>query len=124
VAKKRPFTIDAIVILPDHLHMLWTLPDSDVDYSLRLQQIKRYFSTGLPPMPSNRSQRVKGEKGIWQRRFWEHCVRDDRDWRNHMDYIHFNPVKHGYVHRVNEWTYSSFSRCVEKGLYDLEWGGV
>jgi putative transposase len=123
VRDRRHFIIEGIVILPDHLHTLWMLPREDSDYSMRWQQIKRCFSAGLPAKPSNRSQFSKREKGIWQRRFWEHCIRDEEDWRRHLDYIHYNPVKHGFVARVADWPFSSFHRFVEKGWYDQEWGG-
>ncbi len=119
---KRPFHIDAIVILPDHLHTLISLPEGDNDYSSRWMIIKRKFSSALPAMPSTRSQASKREKGVWQRRFWEHCIRGEADWKNHMDYIHYNPVKHGNVQRVCDWPYSSFHRCVQKGWYRRDWG--
>lgn len=122
VRSRQAFHIDAIVILPDHLHTLWTLPEGDADYSGRWMRIKRLFSTGLPAMPSNQSQLAKREKGVWQRRFWEHGIRDETDWCHHMDYIHYNPVKHGQVQRVMDWPFSSFPRCVEIGWYDRDWG--
>ena len=123
VQEKRPFRMEAIVVLPDHLHTLWTLPEGDSDYSTRWMQIKRKFSSGLSAVPSNPSQASKREKGIWQRRFWEHCIRDELDWRNHLDYIHYNPVKHGLITRVCDWPYSSFHRFVERGWYSEDWGG-
>lgn len=83
----RHFTMEAIVILPDHLHCIWTLPDGDADFSTRWRLIKARFARGIP----------SGERGIWQRRFWEHALRDQQDFNAHVDYIHFNPVKHGYV---------------------------
>lgn len=124
--EKRPFTIDAIVILPDHLHTLWTLPEGDSDYSLRWNQIKRYFSMGCVGAHAKQSisRRTKREKPVWQRRFWEHTIRDENDWRRHMDYVHYNPVKHGYARKPGEWPYSSFNRCVGKGWYSPEWGSV
>ncbi len=117
-----PFAIDAIVVLPDHLHTIWTLPPGDSDYSTRWALIKRRFSSGFPAMPSNPSQASRREKGIWQRRFWEHRIRDEGDWRRHMDYIHYNPVKHNHVRRVRDWPYSSFHHLVERGWYDKDWG--
>ena len=122
----RPFSIDAIVILPDHMHTIWNLPAGDSDYSTRWRNIKRYFSIGCVGANSDTSvsRQKKREKNIWQRRFWEHAIRDENDWRRHIDYIHFNPVKHGYVPSANEWPYSSFGRCVDKGWYDRHWGSV
>ncbi len=117
VIQSRPFHIDAIVVLPDHIHSLWLLPENDADYSNRWMLIKRYFSIGCKAAANSRR-----EKQIWQRRFWEHTVRDDNDWRRHMDYIHYNPVKHGYVVRPADWKYSSFCRAVHKGYYADNWG--
>nr|VFK56432.1 MAG: putative transposase [Candidatus Kentron sp. TUN] len=122
VQPRHPFRIDAIVILPDHLHTLWTLPTDDSDYANRWMRIKRTFSSGFPALPSNSSQKRKREKGIWQRRFWEHCIRDERDRQNHLDYIHYNPVKHGYVEQVRDWPYSTFQRLVKRGWYTADWG--
>ncbi|MEM9002535.1 MAG: transposase [Cyanobacteria bacterium P01_F01_bin.86] len=119
---KYPFTIDGIVILPDHLHTIWRLPDGDDDFSTRWMVIKRKFSAGFPSNISNRSKQMKREKGIWQRRFWEHAVRNEEDWHNHMDYIHYNPVKHSYCSSPSDWRYSSFHRLVQTGLYAAEWG--
>jgi putative transposase len=119
-----PFHVDAWVVLPDHMHCMWTLPEGDSDFSRRWQAIKAAFSRRMPvgeyvsPSSSN-----KGERGIWQRRFWEHTIRDARDYATHMDYIHFNPVKHGLVTEVATWPYSSFHRCVAKGVYPPDWGG-
>jgi len=87
---KHPFRIDAIVILPDHLHSVWRLPEGDADFSLRWRLVKHYLAAGVPAATNRR-----GEKLVWQRRFWEHAIRDEEDWRNHIDYIHYNPVKHG-----------------------------
>ncbi len=124
--EKYPFTIDAIVILPDHLHTLWSLPGGDHDYSTRWSRIKGYFSigcVGLKEMQSV-SRHNKREKPVWQRRFWEHTIRDENDWRNHMDYIHYNPVKHGYARSAGEWPYSSFQRCAQRGWYAPDWGAT
>lgn len=123
VKTDHPFHIDAIVILPDHLHCLWTLPAGDADYKTRWALIKAGFSRGIP-FNENRSQsRMKrGERGIWQRRFWEHVIRDDEDYRRHVDYIHWNPVKHGWVDRVSQWPYSSFYDYVRRGIYPEDWG--
>ena len=122
--ERYPFQIDAIVILPDHLHVLWRLPPGDSDYSGRWSRIKRYFSTGCVgvTVPPTASRQRKRERSVWQRRFWEHTIRDEEDWRRHMDYIHYNPVKHGHCEAVREWPYSSFMRWVEKGVYPPDWG--
>jgi REP-associated tyrosine transposase len=112
---RYPFEIDAIVVLPDHLHTLWKLPDGDADFSRRWMVIKRKFSSGFPQGDVNAAMAKKREKGIWQRRFWEHCIRDEADWRRHMDYIHYNPVKHAYVSSPEDWPYSSFQRSIHKG---------
>jgi putative transposase len=117
VQTTRPFTIDAIVILPDHLHCLWQMPTDNHDFSTRWRIIKHYVSTGI-----NASLNVRKEKLFWQRRFWEHLIRDEEDWRRHMDYIHYNPVKHGYVTQVSDWPHSSFHQAVKEGLYPVDWG--
>ena len=103
VKQKHPFHIDAIVILPDHLHMLCTMPSDDADFSKRIKLIKYYFSHSIAKTERiSKSRQKKGERGIWQRRFWEHCIRDEMDYRTHIDYTHMNPVKHGYVERVQD----------------------
>jgi putative transposase len=122
--KRLPFDTVAICILPDHLHALWQLPESDADYSLRWSLFKSGFSRGLPSSPARSASKVaKREKGIWQRRYWEHAVRDDADFERHVDYIHYNPVKHGLVTRVADWPHSSFHRYVEQGVLPADWGG-
>jgi putative transposase len=109
----HPFTIDAMVVLPDHLHALWTLPQGDCNYSMRWMLIKRYFSMSLPKTENIKMTRAyKRERGIWQRRFWEHTIRDERDFYNHIEYIHNNPVKHGYVSNAKDWPYSSIHQYV------------
>jgi putative transposase len=111
VKTSHPFTIDAIVILPEHLHCLWTLPPDDDNYSARWMLIKRNFSLNAPKTEAIKSTRLrKRERGIWRRRFWEHCIRDERDYLNHMEYIHNNPVKHGYVRCAKDWAYSSIHK--------------
>ena len=117
VMASRPFEVQAAVILPDHLHVSWRLPECDVDFSLRWRLIKRYFSVGVQATVNKRR-----EKGVWQRRYWEHLIRDERDWQRHMDYIHYNPVKHGYVSAPADWPHSSFRRAVKNGLYEPAWG--
>ncbi len=120
----HPFTIEAIVVLPDHLHAIWTLPENDHDFATRWRLIKSGFSRVLPTGERiSESRDSKGERGIWQRRYWEHTLRDERDLACHMDYIHFNPVKHGYVARVADWPYSSFHRMVRMGIYPPDWAG-
>jgi len=121
----RPFRIDAFVVLPDHLHCVWTLPPGDDDFITRLRLIKIFFSRGILPAERRGTVRQRrGARGIWQRRYWEHAIRDDRDFAAHVDYIHYNPVKHGYVTRVADWPYSTFRRCVARGIYPADWGGV
>jgi putative transposase len=121
---RRPFTIDAIVVLQDHLHAVMTLPPDDADFSGRWRRIKAHFSHGVvrDGLPVPRNQR--GEFALWQRRFWEHTVRDEADFARHVDYIHFNPVKHGYVTRVNDWRHSSFHRYVRGGILPVDWAGA
>ena len=117
-----PFHIDAWVVLPEHMHCIWTLPDDDTDFSNRWRMIKAVFSRNIPDGEGRSPSRIaKGERGIWQRRFWEHAIRDDHDYRAHMDYVHFNPVKHGLVENAASWPYSSFHRCVQAGLYPVNW---
>ena len=122
---RRPFKIEAMVVLPDHLHCIWTLPSGDADFSSRWQAIKAGFSRGVPfdEHLSTRRQ-TKGERAIWQRRFWEHVIRDERDYERHVDYIHYNPVKHGYARSPGEWPHSSFSRHVEAGFYPPDWAAA
>jgi putative transposase len=111
-------------VLPDHLHALWEMPDHDVDFSARWSLIKTGFSRGLAPSRLRSASKIsKREKGIWQRRYWEHAIRSDDDLARHVDYIHFNPVKHGHVTRVSNWPHSSFHRYVQRGLLAADWGG-
>ena len=122
---RRPFHIDAWVVLPDHMHCQWTLPEGDADFSGRMREIKAGFTRRIARQPERTIGTLRQrESGIWQRRFWEHTIRDERDYTAHMDYIHFNPVKHGLVKQARAWEYSSFRRCVAAGLYPLEWGGT
>ena len=122
VRKNRPFHIDAWVILPDHLHCVWTLPPGDDDFTNRWRMIKQGFSKALFMTERRSSVRIaRGERGLWQRRFWEHAIRDDGDYAAHVDYCHINPLKHGYVKRVADWPYSTFHRYVERGVYPLDW---
>ena len=121
--RDHPFRIDAIVLLPDHLHMLMTLPDGDADFSIRLSLMKRRFTEAMVAAGAAVARRANGELALWQRRFWEHTIRDDRDFERHVDYIHYNPVKHGHVQRVSDWPYSSFHHYVRGGLLPGDWGG-
>ena len=119
-----PFVINAIVVLPDHLHCVLTLPDGDTDFSKRWRLIKSDFSRVIPRTELRSSSRVRRrERGVWQRRFWEHAIRDDEDFQRHVEYCYFNPVKHGYVSRVVDWPHSSFHRDVELGLFPEDWAG-
>jgi len=122
VRQAYPFRIDAWVVLPDHMHCLLTLPPEDADFPLRWRLIKTGFSKHLPRVERRSMVRQqRGERGIWQRRYWEHLIRDERDLQAHVDYIHFNPVKHGHVARVADWPYSSFHRYVERGMCLPDW---
>src|SRR5215469_11413673 len=122
--KRDPFETIAICVLPDHLHAIWALPPDDADFSRRWSSIKHNFSCGLPGNPTRSPSKVaKREKGIWQRRFWEHAIRDDADLSRHVDYIHYNPVKHGLVSRACDWPYSSFHRYVARELLPADWAG-
>jgi len=124
VAEQCPFETLAICILPDHLHAMWSLPDGDSDFAGRWNRIKSRFSRGFAsPSQLSSRQLSKREKGLWQRRYWEHVIRDDRDFTRHLDYIHFNPVKHGLVSRVCDWPHSSFHQFVERGELPRDWGG-
>jgi putative transposase len=122
-----PFQVDAFVLLPDHLHTIWTLPEGDSNYSFRWSFIKkeftkRYLAEGGKELNQNKSREEKFERGIWQRRFWEHTLRDEKDFERHVDYIHYNPVKHGLVACPKDYAYSTFHRYVKQGVYPLEWG--
>ena len=119
---RHPFTIEAIVVLPDHLHAIWTLPPGDADFANRWRLIKTEFSRGIEANERrSRSRTTKGERGLWQRRYWEHTLRDEDDLERHCNYIHFNPLKHGYVSKISAWPYSSFQRYVRLGIYPLDW---
>lgn len=120
----HPFHIDGWVVLPEHMHCIWTLPSGDDNFTNRWRAIKALFSRSLPTLENrSRTRRSRGERGIWQRRFWEHAIRNDQDYAAHMDYLHFNPVKHGYVARVRDWPYSTFARLVAMGMYPPDWAG-
>jgi putative transposase len=124
VRERHPFLIDAWVVLPDHLHCIWTLPPGDSDFSMRWRLIKSGFSRALPNTERRSDVRKDaGERGIWQRHYWEHLIRDEADYQRHADYVHVNPLKHGYVKRVADWPYSTFHRYVAKGMYPADWCG-
>lgn len=129
VRKRYPFTIDAICLLPDHIHCIWTLPEDDSNYSLRWGEIKRVFSKAYLAQVSLRdvkseSRLKRGETTLWQRRFWEHTIRDLADYSAHVEYIHHNPVKHGLVENAGDWQWSSFHRFVALGYYPPDWGAT
>ena len=125
VHSTRPFALNAIVVLPDHLHCIWTLPPGDADFATRWRLIKTWFTKhcdpALRPIP-NGMQTRRQEQALWQHRYWEHMLRDEADFERHVEYIHYNPVKHGYVVSPLEWPHSSFRRYVETGVYEAGWG--
>ncbi|MBS0307401.1 MAG: transposase [Proteobacteria bacterium] len=128
VRAARPFQIDAWVLMPDHLHCIWTLPEGDADFSVRWMMIKRGVSIACRAAYRRddwitASREKHRESSIWQRRFWEHHIRNEDDFERHVDYIHYNPVKHGYAESVADWPYSTFHRHVRNGLYPHDWGG-
>jgi putative transposase len=123
VRKSHPFTIEAMVVLPEHLHTIWTLPEGDNNYPIRWSLIKAGFSRKIAKTEVCSKSRVsKGERGSWQRRYWEHLIRDDVDYQNHVNYIHYNPVKHGYVQSPSCWPYSSIHRFIMNGILESNWG--
>ncbi|NCA83856.1 MAG: transposase [Opitutae bacterium] len=125
VRRRYPFAIDAWVVLPDHLHCVWSLPPGDAGYPTRWRLIKLLFVKALPKTERLSAVRQRrGERGIWQRRYWEHTIRDEEDYRRHVEYVHFNPVRHGLVTRVGDWPYSTFHREVAAGRLPLDWGGI
>jgi len=122
-AKQRlPFEIEAIVVLPEHLHAIWRLPEGDVDFSTRWMLLKGRFSRALPATEGRSASRLrKRERGVWQRRYWEHVIRNEADLERHLDYIHYNPVKHGHAPSPAAWPHSSFRKFVARGWYDADW---
>ncbi len=126
---RYPFRLPAICLLPDHLHCIWRLPEGDADFCRRWAMIKGLFSRSVATGTRLKDLAVasrsrKGEVCVWQRRFWEHLIRDEEDMRRHLDYIQYNPVKHGYVKRPEDWPWSSFGRYLRKGWYELGWGDM
>ena len=125
IRHRHPFRIHGWVVLPDHLHCVMELPEGDTNFPLRWRLIKLNFSKGIPNGECRSAVRIRrGERGIWQRRYWEHRIRDAADFQAHMDYVHINPVKHGLVERVRDWPFSTFHRLVEQGVYPLDWAGA
>lgn len=118
---RRPFVVEAVVILPEHLHTIWTLPPGDTDYGARWNHVKSAFSRAVAQRLGLHAN-PNGELPIWQRRFWEHAIRDEDDFQRHCDYIHYNPVKHGWAASAAAWPYSSFQRFVDLGWYTADWG--
>jgi putative transposase len=117
VKQAHPFDIVAWVVLPDHLHAVWTLPKDDDDCATRWALIKAGFSRGIPSGERiSASRQTKGERGIWQRRYWEHLIASEDDLWRHVNYVHANPVKHGYVMQVQQWPYSSIHRYIRQGI--------
>jgi putative transposase len=124
VRDSHRFDIHAWAVLPDHMHCLISLPEHDVDFAVRWRLIKSGFSKAIPNQEWRSESRLRrGERGIWQRRYWEHLIRDEDDYSAHMDYVHINPVKHGLVDRVADWPYSTFHRLVQEGVYPTDWAG-
>ena len=125
VMEAYPFAIDGIVVLPEHIHMSMTLPPDDINYSQRISFIKSAFSRQIEPIEfMNSSRKTKRERGVWQRRFWEHLIRDEQDYERHLDYIHYNPVKHGHVKSPSQWTYSSIHRYINAGILPANWASA
>jgi putative transposase len=123
VKQSHPFRIDAIVVLPEHLHTIWTLPEGDADFATRWMLIKRRFTLHLGDAGAEFGRRNRrGERILWQQRFWEHQIRDEEDYARHVDYIHFNPVKHGWVLQASDWPYSSLHRYMREGILPEHWG--
>jgi putative transposase len=120
---KQTFHVDAIVILPEHLHTIWTLPEGDADYPARWKAIKSAFTQAVVKSGVVLERNEKGEYELWQRRYWEHTITDENDFRRHVDYIHYNPVKHGWAKQVSDWPYSSFHRYVRHGILPPDWAG-
>jgi putative transposase len=126
VREKHALTLDAWVLLPDHLHCIWTLPEGDADFALRWNLIKRYVTRACGPRLHHpglmtASKQRHRESTLWQRRYWEHRVRDENDFAAHMDYVHYNPVKHGLCRRPSEWPYSTLHQWIAKGVYPSGW---
>ncbi|VEP13581.1 transposase [Hyella patelloides LEGE 07179] len=129
VKAKKPFKIIAAVVLPEHIHFVWQLPPNDSDYSQRISRLKVLFTRAfklnqISNIQISESRRKHRESDVWQRRFWEHLIRDETDLQQHLDYVHYNPVKHGLVSCPHLWEYSSFSTWIKKGRYSQDWGCI
>jgi putative transposase len=126
IQARHPFELEAQVVLPDHIHALWQLPNNDADYSIRWRRIKETFTKSYVKVykaaDANLSRRRRGEQAIWQRRFWEHLIRDNVDFGNHLDYIHLNPVQHGLVSSPSDWPHSTIHEWTARGVYESNWG--
>lgn len=125
--RQWPFEIEAVVLMSDHLHTVWRLPEGDTEYSkrwgwLKKEFTKKWLAAGGSERRISTSRQRDRRSGVWQRRFWEHVIRDERDLVRHLDYIHYNPVKHGLVGRAVDWPWSSFHRFVREGRYSADWG--
>jgi putative transposase len=124
VRMNYPFIIHAWVVLPEHVHCVIEMPEGDTDFAMRLRLIKIHFSKAIPKNEAlSRTRIERGERGIWQRRYWEHLIRDERDFSAHMDYVHINPLKHGLVKRVCDWPFSTFHALVNQEMYPANWTG-
>ena len=121
VKNRHPFQLNAYVILPDHFHMIWTLPNGDSDYSTRMQQIKANFSKQIARSGRTVHKTRHNEYRLWQRRFWEHTIKDNDDLEQHINYIHYNPIKHRCVEHLKDWPYSSFHHFVQNGRLPENW---
>ena len=129
VRQRWPFDMPACVLLPDHLHCVWQLPEGDDDLPVRWANIKRAFTQRYLEAGGRGAKVSPGlgrhhQRGVWQPRYWEHRIRDEEDWRRHCDYIHFNPIKHGHVEDLSDWPWSSFHRYVQQGVLDPDWPGA
>ncbi len=122
----RPFAVEAEVVMPDDLHMIWTLPETDADYATRIRLVKTAFTKEFPTTAGggtlSASRASKGERDVWQRRYWEHLIRDEKDFKAHLDYIHINPVKHRLVARPGDWPHSTFGIWLAREAYEPWWG--
>lgn len=124
VRARHPWRTHGLVILPDHLHAVWELPEGDADFSGRWRAIKSGFVRALAQEGHPVARNSKGECDLWQRRFWEHTICDALDLQHHIDYLHFNPVKHGHVAEVKDWRWSTFHRYVQQGIVTADWAGT
>ncbi|OGT58807.1 MAG: hypothetical protein A3F14_04260 [Gammaproteobacteria bacterium RIFCSPHIGHO2_12_FULL_43_28] len=122
VKNRHPFETISYVILPDHLHFIWQMPEHDYDFSTRIRLLKAQFTRKLIAVTNDFTKNKRGEYNIWPNRYWEHMIRNEKDYENHVNYIHYNPVKHGLVKSVRNWPYSSFHRYVKAEILPAQWG--